>query len=71
MAQQDDTLNQWTCLISKHERDDLQHMHAPLLLTLSAGQELQKVIHPAHVDRPQQLIMYTSIIIHILQGSDN
>lgn len=53
-------------LISEHEGDDFQDVEAPLLFTLSTGQELQQIIQSTHVNSPQQFIVNTGIIIHIL-----
>lgn len=54
-------------LVSEHEGDYFQHMHAPLLLALGRRQELDQVIETAHVNGPQQPIMDAGIIIHFLE----
>lgn len=53
-------------LISEHERDDLQHVHTPLLLTLGRRQELDQVVEAAHVNGPQHAVMDAGIVVHFL-----
>lgn len=54
-------------LVSEHEGDYFQHVHAPLLLALSTCNKLDQVIKTAHVNGPQHPVMDAGIIIHLLQ----
>lgn len=60
----------WGCgsdLISEHEEDYFQHMHAPLLLARGGRQELNQVIKASVVHGPQQPIVNAGITVHLLQ----
>lgn len=56
-------------LVAEHEGDDLQDVQGPLLLHLSAGQELEQVVHPTDVQRPQHPVVHAGVAIHALGGT--
>lgn len=57
-------------LVSEHEGDNLQHMEAPLLLGRGAGQEEEQVVHATEVNRPEEPVVDTGIIVDPLSREE-
>ena len=56
-------------LFPEHVWDDLNGMHTPLLLALCTGDVENQLVHSAHIQGPQHLVVNTGIVISSLLKS--